>query len=1327
LPYSRIVEAMRTRSATYEELQFTSQIPSRESAFFLREAAMFAEAFARMLPIVFGPLIIQKWTVDGAWAEASRNWGLVCSAYTTGVVLGTVFGKFSLRRRMRISQLQTPLLDSHLVRAAKNVADEAGASFLVIGLIGLALSILAIGGSRSVLVLGSARAASGFFAGALVARWDPKLMERPQASIDPGIEAGSDHGGSQNPSPKRRRGSRGERSQSGSRDPPVCAQANSATWLTGFTFGPLLGIFFQQRAFSRWKATLKLPSRVKALPEKTRQLFPALAPCIGGAIVLAALALFVMCETGIRLLKCDRGSRCHRCCRGNQNSSSNSCSSPPAAKTNDVAPSSPSLPWRCLSSLLSSFTSIAVCLICLPCSVCRCSACRTDSAQDDDKRDQRSFESEACGGEVSPLLLINDGEESEYDSDEELERSRRFMTANDCEFSDDSEHASMLSRSSHGKSAPLRERLPTTELNLDYATRSAAAMSPEKARSPSTESKTEDDPKWPDFVAAFGLSKAPAKYETMLAWRRSAGIDDIMKTQHPKFFVFKKAYPFFVHGRSKTGEIVSYENPGKMNLSQARNDGCTPQALRGILSCIYEYVTQLEREHQESLEEGDANRQARMISVVDVKGLSIGNLNKDTFAFMLTAGDIMDNYYPERVKRILIVNAPFWFTGAWKGVSALLPKTITDKVQISGLGQTMAQLLKFIEPGELPLEYIEGTAPPTTSCLALGQHPQELRLCDIVRNTLGSDDKDGARQQPPLPPPPPPPPSSSSSSSPSSRPPPLALSRSQSHQPTDRPMGSPSSSALLSSSSSSPSLVTSLATRRTLSSPDLTDLQDQQPPPIDESWNPFSRLFRPQSKHAHLGGDNKFIYDRMKGEWVLHHTSTVSGCNDGNGVSSTSSDGHVANDGTMTSESAVRMLSLDEQGGFEELLEQHAITLAIQAAHLAAEWQRVGHLPEARNSETSGGGPPLSLLHGRDQPHRKAPSGNQRRLVVLLLVLHISWCFVHLTLETVVPLWMFSHPSRGGLGFEPVDAALVFGFVGCVMLMLKSFTPRRLSTLPLHAPLRALRVAVGILVVLSLCASWVPAAELHKPRNESVIVWILVTVLLSGMAAAVNVGRSATSVMIRVAVGSEQLSPEYKKLVERSETVAEAVTPLIGGLVFAWSFDQQMPFPMDASFCFNALSVLGIGLYTCSLVLHINVVGDFGAMSEGTALNLRGGLCGQCTVGAACLEEILVLPANDVSTLIKDTKQELGLSVVAHPGVSSSSFPHPLSLQSLNSLAAAPSSMKMSSADTHQTSSPSIPESNTSGSPSSPKSGMLRGSSRGQQRPRKSVESAKDN
>ncbi len=67
--------------------------------------------------------------------------------------------------------------------------------------------------------------------------------------------------------------------------------------------------------------------------------------------------------------------------------------------------------------------------------------------------------------------------------------------------------------------------------------------------------------------------------------RQANDVDKVMEVPHAKFFVFKANYPFFIHGRSKSGEIVTYENPGKMNLSAALAEGCNPQALRGILRC----------------------------------------------------------------------------------------------------------------------------------------------------------------------------------------------------------------------------------------------------------------------------------------------------------------------------------------------------------------------------------------------------------------------------------------------------------------------------------------------------------------------------------------------------------------------------------------------------------------------------------------------------------------------------------------------------------------------------------------------------------------------
>jgi hypothetical protein len=184
----------------------------------------------------------------------------------------------------------------------------------------------------------------------------------------------------------------------------------------------------------------------------------------------------------------------------------------------------------------------------------------------------------------------------------------------------------------------------------------------------------------------------------------------------------------------------------------------------------------------------------------------------------------MDNYYPERVRRICIINAPFWFAGAWKGVSALLPATITDKVQISGIGRTAALLQQFIAPEELPREYSE-----ESGALPLGWHPHEKRLCALV---LASNERLS-----------------------SDRPEKIARSASDGR-------GALASAASLASIAHPPDAKSHV--RRANSSPDLVSAAEDS-----KRWS-LGRIFRPRALQvAHLGDENKFIYDRERGSTAL--------------------------------------------------------------------------------------------------------------------------------------------------------------------------------------------------------------------------------------------------------------------------------------------------------------------------------------------------------------------------------------------------------------------------------------------------------------------------
>ena len=235
-------------------------------------------------------------------------------------------------------------------------------------------------------------------------------------------------------------------------------------------------------------------------------------------------------------------------------------------------------------------------------------------------------------------------------------------------------------------------------------------------------------------------SKARQAWEFSQRWRIEQNVWNILSLPHPNFNDIKAAYPHFIHGYSKKGYPVIYEQPGRMNLKELFRNGCTVDDmvrhyvyfLEFIANkvCTREEIVSLQRENQSPacLESGSTTSDFGILVVMDVKGAGLSHLSGDVLTYLKRAGDTNSAHYPMTMKKCFVINSPFWLAGAWSGIKGILP----DSVQVDLLSEQkyLNVLREYVDEDQIPREY-GGSSP-----YCLGEHPFEVELHQLATRKI---------------------------------------------------------------------------------------------------------------------------------------------------------------------------------------------------------------------------------------------------------------------------------------------------------------------------------------------------------------------------------------------------------------------------------------------------------------------------------------------------------------------------------------------------------------------------------------------------------------
>lgn len=167
-------------------------------------------------------------------------------------------------------------------------------------------------------------------------------------------------------------------------------------------------------------------------------------------------------------------------------------------------------------------------------------------------------------------------------------------------------------------------------------------------------------------------------------------------TEKPQMFAY---YPQYYHKTDKDGRPLYIEQFGKIDLDKMRQITTDERMLENL-------VVEYEKVADPRLPA--CSRKAGYLletscTIMDMKGVGLTKAGQ-VYGYVQKASAISQNYYPERMGKLYIINAPWGFSSVFAVVKRFLDPVTVAKINILG-GSYQKELLSQIPAENLPSEF----------------------------------------------------------------------------------------------------------------------------------------------------------------------------------------------------------------------------------------------------------------------------------------------------------------------------------------------------------------------------------------------------------------------------------------------------------------------------------------------------------------------------------------------------------------------------------------------------------------------------------------------
>lgn len=195
----------------------------------------------------------------------------------------------------------------------------------------------------------------------------------------------------------------------------------------------------------------------------------------------------------------------------------------------------------------------------------------------------------------------------------------------------------------------------------------------------------------------FDVGLAKQMFIDAEKWRKEFGTDHLPRTfdYKEKLQVFEY-YPQFYHKTDRDGRPLYIEQLGKIDLN-AMYKITTGERMLQNLVCEYEKLA-------DPRLPACCRKSGRLLetccTIMDLKGVGVSQVGS-VYSYVKSASAILQNYYPERLGKLYLINAPWGFSGAFNMVKSFLDPVTVQKIHILGTG-FLPELLRQVPKENLP-------------------------------------------------------------------------------------------------------------------------------------------------------------------------------------------------------------------------------------------------------------------------------------------------------------------------------------------------------------------------------------------------------------------------------------------------------------------------------------------------------------------------------------------------------------------------------------------------------------------------------------------------